>query len=37
MPAYNAKFFRVANPKEPKLPATDLYNMVPFNQKASRR
>jgi glutaconyl-CoA decarboxylase len=33
MPAYNPKFFRVAEPKEPKFPAEDLYRLVPFNQK----
>jgi glutaconyl-CoA decarboxylase subunit alpha len=33
LPAYNAKFFRVAEPAEPKFPAEDLYNLVAFNQK----
>ncbi len=34
LPAYNsAKFFRVAEPAEPKFPAEDLYNIVAFNQK----
>ena len=33
MPAYNPKFFRVAEPKEPRFPAEDLYRLVPFNQK----
>jgi len=33
MPAYNPKFFRVAEPKEPRLPADDLYRLIPFNQK----
>ena len=33
MPAYKPKFFRVAEPKEPRLPAEDLYRLVPFNQK----
>jgi glutaconyl-CoA decarboxylase len=33
MPAYNPKFFRVAEPKSPKFPADDLYYLVPFNQK----
>lgn len=33
MPAYNPKFFRVAEPKSPKFPADDLYYLLPFNQK----
>lgn len=34
LPAYNHyKFFRVAEPAEPKFPAEDLYSIVPFNQK----
>jgi glutaconyl-CoA decarboxylase len=33
MPGYHPKFFRVAEPKEPLLPAEDLYRLVPFNQK----
>jgi glutaconyl-CoA decarboxylase len=34
LPAYNHyKFFRVAEPVEPKFPAEDLYNIVAFNQK----
>jgi glutaconyl-CoA decarboxylase len=34
LPAYNhGKFFRVAEPAEPKFPAEDLYNIVSFNQK----
>ncbi|MBW1697020.1 MAG: glutaconyl-CoA decarboxylase subunit alpha [Deltaproteobacteria bacterium] len=33
MPAYNPKFFRVADPKEPKFPVEDLYRLIPFNQK----
>jgi len=33
MPAYHPKFFRVAKPKEPRLPAEDLYRLIPFNQK----
>ena len=33
MPAYNPKFFRVAEPKDPRFPAEDLYRLVPFNQK----
>lgn len=34
MPAYNPKFFRVAEPKEPRFPQEDLYHLIPFNQKA---
>jgi glutaconyl-CoA decarboxylase subunit alpha len=33
MPAYNPKFFRVAEPKAPKFAAEDIYRLVPFNQK----
>jgi glutaconyl-CoA decarboxylase len=34
LPAYNhAKFFRVAEPAEPKFPAEDIYSIVSFNQK----
>jgi glutaconyl-CoA decarboxylase len=33
LPAYNSKFFRVAEPAEPKFPAEDLYSIVSFNQK----
>ncbi|MDM8542332.1 carboxyl transferase domain-containing protein [Desulfococcaceae bacterium HSG9] len=33
MPAYNPKFFRVAEPKEPRFPMEDLYRLIPFNQK----
>ncbi|RPH52663.1 MAG: glutaconyl-CoA decarboxylase subunit alpha [Desulfobacteraceae bacterium] len=33
MPAYNPKFFRVAEPKTPKFSADDLYYLLPFNQK----
>jgi len=33
LPAYNSKFFRVAEPAEPKFPAEDLYIIVAFNQK----
>ncbi len=33
MPAYNPKFFRVAEPKAPKFPADDLYKLIPVNQK----
>jgi len=34
MPAYNPKFFRVAEPKAPRYPQEDLYHLIPFNQKA---
>lgn len=33
MPAYHPKFFRVAEPKEPRFPIEDLYRLIPFNQK----
>ncbi len=33
MPAYNPKFFRVAEPKTPGFPTDDLYYLLPFNQK----
>lgn len=33
IPAFDPKFFRVADPAEPKLPAEDLNRLVPFNQK----
>ena len=33
IPAYNPKFFRVAEPKSPRFSATDLYHLIPFNQK----
>mgnify|MGYP005832129367 CR=1 FL=1 len=33
MPAYPPKFFRVAEPKDPRFPAQDLYILLPFNQK----
>jgi glutaconyl-CoA decarboxylase len=33
IPAYSPKFFRVAEPAEPALPAEDLYRLIPFNQK----
>jgi glutaconyl-CoA decarboxylase len=33
MPAYKPKFFRVAEPQEPRLPAEDIYRLLPFNQK----
>jgi glutaconyl-CoA decarboxylase subunit alpha len=34
MPAYNPRFFRVAEPAEPKFPGTDINSIVPFNQKS---
>jgi len=33
MPAYNPKFFRVAEPKAPRFSSEDLYRLIPFNQK----
>jgi glutaconyl-CoA decarboxylase len=33
MPAYNPKFFRVAEPKAPRFAAEDIYRLLPFNQK----
>jgi glutaconyl-CoA decarboxylase subunit alpha len=33
IPAFDPMFFRVAEPAEPLLPATDLYHLLPFNQK----
>jgi glutaconyl-CoA decarboxylase len=33
MPAYNPKFFRVAEPKDPAFAGDDLYYLLPFNQK----
>ncbi|MDR0425346.1 MAG: glutaconyl-CoA decarboxylase subunit alpha [Clostridiales Family XIII bacterium] len=33
LPVYDPKFFRVAEPAEPKYPADDLYSLVPINQK----
>ncbi|TAN48815.1 MAG: glutaconyl-CoA decarboxylase subunit alpha, partial [Betaproteobacteria bacterium] len=33
LPAYDPMFFRVAEPKEPALPAAELYHLLPFNQK----
>nr|HID58280.1 glutaconyl-CoA decarboxylase subunit alpha [Desulfobacterales bacterium] len=34
VPAYDPKFFRVAEPKEPKYPIEDIESIIPFNQKA---
>lgn len=33
MPAYNPKFYRVAEPAPPRFPSEDLYRLIPFNQK----
>ncbi|MFO7667577.1 MAG: carboxyl transferase domain-containing protein [Desulfobacterales bacterium] len=33
MPAYNPKFFRVAEPKSPRFSTDELYYLLPFNQK----
>lgn len=33
MPAYNPKFFRVAEPKKPKFDSEDLFALIPFEQK----
>jgi len=33
MPAYNPDFFRVAEPKEPRLEPKEINQIVPFNQK----
>jgi len=35
MPAYNPRFFRVAEPAEPKFSPDEIERIVPFNQKAS--
>ena len=37
IPAYDPMFFRVAEPAEPKLPAQDLYHLLPFNHRGSLR
>ena len=34
MPAYHPRFFRVAEPTEPKFPLSDLPSLIAFNQKA---
>ncbi|MBI4290451.1 MAG: glutaconyl-CoA decarboxylase subunit alpha [Betaproteobacteria bacterium] len=34
IPAYDPMFFRVAEPAEPRLPASELYHLLPFNQKS---
>ncbi|MFH0844803.1 MAG: carboxyl transferase domain-containing protein [Pseudomonadota bacterium] len=36
-PAYDPHFFRVDEPKEPKLPGEDMNHLIPFNQKRSYR
>jgi glutaconyl-CoA decarboxylase len=33
IPAYHPKFFRVAEPRQPRFDAKDLYHLLPFNQK----
>jgi len=33
MPSYDPKFFRVADPKDPKFSLEDLYRLIPFNQR----
>ncbi len=33
MPSYNPKFYRVAEPAEPKFPLDNLYNLIPINQR----
>ncbi|MPM09512.1 Glutaconyl-CoA decarboxylase subunit alpha [bioreactor metagenome] len=33
VPAYNENFFRVDDPREPALPASDLYTNIPLNQR----
>jgi glutaconyl-CoA decarboxylase len=33
VPAYDPKFFRVDEPKEPRFPGEDINHLVPFNQK----
>ena len=33
IPAYQPKFFQVAEPKEPAFPIEDIYSLLPFNQK----
>jgi glutaconyl-CoA decarboxylase len=35
MPAYSPRFFRVAQPAEPKYPASDLTSIIPRNQRAA--
>ena len=33
MPAYHPKFYRVAEPKNPRFPMDDLYRLIPLNPK----
>ncbi len=33
IPSYNPKFYRVAEPAEPKLKDSELYNIIPVNQR----
>jgi glutaconyl-CoA decarboxylase len=33
MPAYHPKFYRVAEPEEPRFPIEDLYRLIPLNPK----
>ena len=35
IPAYHPKFFRVADPHFPKFASSDLYQLIPFDQKRS--
>jgi len=35
MPVYNSRFFRVAEPKEPRFSPEEIERLVPFNQKAA--
>ncbi|MBW2123086.1 MAG: glutaconyl-CoA decarboxylase subunit alpha, partial [Deltaproteobacteria bacterium] len=35
LPAYNPRFFRVAEPKEPRFSPNEIERLVPFNQKAA--
>jgi len=35
MPAYHPRFFQVSKPKEPRFSDSDLYNLIPFEQKKS--
>jgi len=35
LPAYHPRFFRVAEPKEPKFSPEEINRLVPFNQKAA--
>ncbi len=35
IPAYDPKFFRVADPHFPRFSSSDIYRLIPFNQKRS--